>query len=197
MATRVGWMAGAALVLATGTALGQDPSPAAEDIWTRFVEICPTVVDAGDPVSFSTGVEGAFGSIGQSADGLIRHASLQLSEGSITDGPVILMTHVYEFDEGRSVQCMLQIVNPPEPVTGLADLAGEHASEVFGDGADLTQAGGPMIGVDTDGGIERGSGDQQMVRISTSGFPPERLLMVHTLEQIVILTLNVWQSSED
>lgn len=193
----------AGLVLATLVAApaAAETSPTARTIWDRFAETCPPVVASADPATYATGLGGAGGGagggIGQSLDGRIRHSTLEMPDIAPDGGPAFLMTQVNRFDGGRTVQCMLQVVSLAESPAGLTDLARAEVGRVLGDGVALVSAGGPIVGMELGDGSGMPITGTEMVRISTEGFPPDAVMTVQVLPQVVILTLFVAEAQAE
>lgn len=179
--------------LAAAPAAAQTP-PTAEAIWERFAGSCPAVVTAADPVTFATGIGDAEGAIGQSLDGRIRHSTVNLPDLDPDGGPAILMTQVNKFDGGRTIQCMLQVIGLDDSPAGLTDLMRAQAGRVLGEDAELASAGGPIVGIELGSGGGSPINGTEMLRISTEGFPPDAVMTVNVMPQVVILTLFVLQA---
>ncbi len=164
-------------------------------VWERFVDDCGAVVAAPDPAMHAASELGGSGGAGRTADGLVSTAtvSLALPTGG---GQAIMIVTVNEFDGGRSVQCMLQMVQPDPALAELAAIAGERAGELMGE--DVVAAGGPVAELELVDGVPvpGGAPEAEMVRFSDSGFPPERILIVQSMPMMVILMYGVAQPAE-
>ena len=188
--------AGCLCLAASVDAAAAEPSTHAEAVWTWFTEHCPRVVAAADPVNTAATIDGVSGTVVQSLDGQVRHASLQITDASLHADVVLLFVSLNGFDEGRTVQCMLQLVNALDPLTGLTDLASGDAARLFDAETALETAGGPVVGFAIGDGGPVDQDGAGTVRISTAGFPPEAVLTVQNLDQLVMLSLHRLQPSE-
>ncbi len=180
-----------AIAAAGGSMAKAQPAPAAQATWDWFAENCPAVLAAPDPVNYAGGLDGVSGGVGQTVDGRVRQGSLEVSTLPVGGNPVLLMVHVNDYDGGRAAQCMLQLINPEEAMDGLGDIARAQGEPLLGEGSALERAGGPVVGIRTDGSNLSGMDDGEMVRLSTGGFPPETVLLVNVAPQFVMLSLHV------
>ena len=184
--------AAVALAVAVGSPIAAaEPSAAAQAIWDWFAETCPAVLAAPDPVNYAGGLDDVSGGVGQTVDGRIRQGSLEVLTLPVGGSPALLMVHVNDYDGGRAAQCMLQLINTDETMDGLGDIARGQAEPLLGEGGTLDSAGGPVMGVRTDGSSLGNMDDGEMVRLSTGGFPPEAVLFVNVAPHFVMLSLNV------
>lgn len=176
------------------SAFAQDAAdPAA--VWERFVEDCSAVVAAPDPAMHAASALGGSGGAGRTADGRVSTAtvSLNLPAGG---GEATMIVTVNDFADGRSVQCMLQMIQPDPALAGLAAISRERAGELIG--PDVTAAGGPVAEINVVDGLPfPGAAPQaEMLRFSDSGFPPERILIVQSLPIMLLLIYGVMQPAE-
>lgn len=175
-------------------AFAQDAAdPAA--VWERFVEDCSAVVAAPDPAMHATSALGGSGGAGRTADGLVSTATVSLDLPTGGSEATMIVT-VNDFAAGRSVQCMLQMIQPDPALAGLAAISRERAGELIG--PDVTAAGGPVAEISMADGLPfpGGAPEAEMLRFSDSGFPPQRILIVQSLPVAVILIFGVMQPAE-
>ena len=167
---------GLALLVAGGTGHAAEPTSAAQEAWERFVDICPAIVAAADPVAAAARVDGEGGGTGHSADGRLRAAVVELPDLLPDIGDAVLHINVDSYDDGRTVFCALQLFGAGDQINGLTSIAREQASRVLGEETALAGVGGPMSFIGSDGVPMMRDLAGEMVRVAARGFPPDTIL---------------------
>ena len=185
---------GVALPGAAGPGHAAEPTSAAQEAWARFVDICPAIVAAADPVAATAGIGGDGGGTGGSSDGRLRAAVVELP-GLLPDiGDAVLNVNVDSYDDGRTVSCMLQLFGAGDRINGLTAVAREQASRVLGEEAALVSVGGPMSFVDSDGFPTAPDLAAEMVRVAPVDFPPDAILTAELTPTYARLSLHAVQA---
>ena len=187
----------ALLSLAVAGSAGAQDVDAARALWDRFVGNCSAVVAATEPLIFAAGMNGGGGQAGRSDDGNVGMSSMMLEDPGNDGGPMVLIVTVNAFDEGRIVQCMMQVVQPVDDLSPLGAIARAEGGALL-DG-ETQIAGGGLVEMTVDGGVPlvAPAGDEfEIVRIATTEFPAHGMLTVQVLPQVVILGLSVVQPAD-
>ena len=185
----------AGLVLAVAGAPGAvaQQDLVAEEVWDRFAEICSAAVADDAPAMFLTRLDGVEGAASQSADGRVRNAVAEMTAPEFGDLQAVMTISVNDYDGGRAVYCMLQLIGPDGGPAGLGDVARDRAEQVLGAGETLVSAGGPVTGAATDGRLFGAQEGAEAVRVSTEGFPPRAVLHVQVSPRFTMLAVDVRQ----
>ena len=195
LATIVLPVAGLALTVAGTPGAAAQPTPAVQAVWERFVEICPAVAAADDPIAETISVDQAEGGFARSADNLVRAATLTLTDLESYGNPAVLFVSVDDYEGGRIVDCTMQLLGEgTDDLDGLVDIIRDEASRALGEEAVLEVAGGPLAALTRDGGPAPSLEVHQAIRIATAGFPPEATLHVRVLPEFATLGLRVIQA---
>ena len=187
-------IAGLAVLIAATVDAAAQPTPAAQAVWERFVGVCPAIAAAGDPMAVAQDIENAQGGFVHSADDRIRTASLDLTDLHDYGMPAMLIVVVDDYDDGRTVDCMLQLAGGGADLAGLIDLARDDAARVLQDDGTLVVAGGPLAASSADGSFVPMTGAGQAVRITSEGFPPRAVLNVQVLPLLAVMRLHTVQA---
>ena len=188
-------VAGLALTVAGTLGAAAQPTPSVQTVWERFIEICPTVAAADDPIAETISFDQAEGGFARSADNLVRAATLTLTDLESHGNPAILFVSVDDFEGGRMIDCTMQLLGEgTDDLDGLVDLIRDEAARALGEEAVLDVAGGPLAALTRDGGPAPSLEVHQAVRIATAGFPPEATLSVRVLPDFATLDLRVIQA---
>jgi hypothetical protein len=181
-----------ALAVAPLPVVAQDPDPQA--VWDRFVRDCGAVTQAPNPAEFAALELDGTGRAGHTVDG--RFSTATLTYPAPTGGAdAILIVTVNTFPGGRTVQCMLQLVDPDPALAALADIARAGADELIG--GEVEAAGGPIAEVVTEeGGPATADFQAQVLRFASLGFPPDRILLVQLMPRITMLIYGEIQHME-
>ena len=194
MAPALAPAAGFALLIAATLDAAAQPTAAAQAVWERFVGVCPAIATASDPMAQAGDIENAQGGFVHSGDDRIRTASLDLTDLHGYGMPAMLIVVVDDYEDGRTVDCMLQLTGGDADLSGLTDLARDDAARVLGDDAALVVAGGPLAASSADGGSVPMPGAAQAVRITPDGFPPRAVLNAQVLPRLAVIRLHAVQA---
>ena len=185
---------GIALFVAGGPGYAAEPTLAAQEVWERFVDICPAIVAAADPVAAAASVDGEGGGTGRSEDGRLRAAVVELPDLLPDIGDAVLHINVDSYDDGRTVFCALQLFGAGDQISGLTGIVLEQASRVLGEETALAGVGGTMSFIGSDGVPMVRDLAGEMVRVATVGFPPDTILNAELMPTYARLGLTAVQA---
>jgi len=184
-----------AILAATGAiaapALGGDAD--VQGVWEIFAKNCAAIVEADDPVRYAGTQLGQSPAAGATADGSIAVGTILFEERPEGIDTMLLQTAVNRFEDGRTVQCMLQLFRPGPEWAGLAGIARDRVAAAFPNVPAIT--GGPMVPTIVPKDVSKGPELKNVMslRFASEGFPPRAVVTVQIVPNAITLIYRVDQ----
>lgn len=168
-----------------------------EGFWDGFAKNCTAIAAADDPVTKAAGLFGPPASGSVTEDGAIAVGSITIDNPSDSSNVLFIITTAQRFEDGRSVQCMVQLLRPEPAWRRIAAVARERATTSFPEVTVV--AGGPLkpTFISDDLPPDSEFKDVTFQRFTSDDFPPHAMVTVQVLPQVIILNYLVHQAGDD